>query len=78
MGFILCFHRSPCRSLFHYKALEYAKTIAKPPALQQPKKNQTQRSRGVIEGLNMPEFSRLEILKKRHEEEKRAFALLRK
>lgn len=78
MAFILSFHRSVSHSLFHCKALEYAKTIAKPPVMQQPKKSQTQRSRGAIEGLNMSELSRLEILKKRHEEEKRAFALLTK
>lgn len=78
MGFILSFHRSLRHSLFRCKALEYAKTIAKPSVLQQPKKNQTQRSRGAIEGLNMSDLSRLEILKKRHDDEKKAFALLTK
>lgn len=64
-------------SLFACKALEYAKTIAKPSAPQQPRKNQAPRPRS-FEGLNVSDLSRLEVLKKRHEEEKMAFALLTK
>ncbi|TWW74275.1 jhy protein homolog isoform X2 [Takifugu flavidus] len=60
------------------KALEYAKTIARPSAPQQPRSNQAPRPRAFIEGLNVSDLSRLEVLKKRHEEEKMAFALLTK
>ncbi|XP_070773818.1 jhy protein homolog [Enoplosus armatus] len=63
------------------KALEYAKTIAKPPAPSQPKRGQKHWSGGLterapyLEGLDV---SRLEALRKRHEEEKQAVALFRK
>lgn len=79
-----CSEISLCLYLFCCKALEYSKTIAKPLVPQQPKKKQTQPQtqppwpHGVIQGLNMSDLSRLEVLKKRHEEEKKAFALLRK
>ncbi|XP_059208083.1 jhy protein homolog [Centropristis striata] len=61
------------------KALEYAKTIAK-PAVQR----QRHQSEGLSEpasysgGSDVSELSSLEILRKRHEEEKHAVALLRK
>ncbi|XP_067463378.1 jhy protein homolog isoform X1 [Thunnus thynnus] len=63
------------------KALEYAKTIAKPP---QPKLRQKHQSEGFtehtpcLEGLDVAQLARLELLGKRHEEEKQAVALFRK
>ncbi|XP_076606583.1 jhy protein homolog [Chaetodon auriga] len=64
------------------KALEYAKTIAKPPIQSQPK--QKHQSAGFIEhtsyleGLDGSQPATLEVLRKRHEEEKKAVALFRK
>ncbi|KAK1882610.1 Jhy protein like [Dissostichus eleginoides] len=62
------------------KALEYAKTIAKPVASQTPKQRE-QRSEGsterapYLEGLDHPPPDTLEVLRQRHEEEKQAVAL---
>ncbi|KAI5629223.1 hypothetical protein C0J50_8122 [Silurus asotus] len=65
------------------KALEYAKTIAKPKAPQQPKKvsiNKTEQKR-LFEhsaylqlGVDLTQLSTLEMLKQRHEQEKQAVA----
>ncbi|XP_029923979.1 jhy protein homolog [Myripristis murdjan] len=66
------------------KALEYAKTIAKPPAHPQPKPKprQTDQSEGidalVLKGLDLSQLVMLERLKKRHEAEKQAVASLSK
>ncbi|XP_037604119.1 jhy protein homolog isoform X2 [Sebastes umbrosus] len=66
------------------KALEYAKTIAKLPVQSQPKQRQKHQS-GVftehapyLEGLDDLQLATLEVLRKRHEEEKQAVALFRK
>ncbi|XP_010780517.1 jhy protein homolog isoform X1 [Notothenia coriiceps] len=65
------------------KALEYAKTIAKPVASQTPKQRE-QRSEGsterapYLEGLDHPPPDTLEVLRQRHEEEKQAVALFRR
>ncbi|XP_035482669.1 jhy protein homolog isoform X2 [Scophthalmus maximus] len=64
------------------KALEYAKTIAKPPVKSQPKPRQRSQTEGVAEhaphsrDLDSTELTRLKLLRKRHEEEKQAVALL--
>ncbi|KAE8288102.1 hypothetical protein D5F01_LYC14162 [Larimichthys crocea] len=66
------------------KALEYAKTIAKPPVQPQSKQTQKHESEGFTEHapyseeLDMSEPVSLEVLRKRHEEEKKAVAVLRK
>ncbi|KAG7224632.1 hypothetical protein INR49_011385 [Caranx melampygus] len=66
------------------KALEYAKSIAKPPVPSQPKQRQKQRSESFTEhtpylpDLDVAQLTRLEHLRKRHEEEKQAVSLLRK
>ncbi|XP_029304261.1 jhy protein homolog isoform X2 [Cottoperca gobio] len=66
------------------KALEYAKTIAKPPAQSQPKQRKKHQSEGFIEhtpyleDLDVSQLSTLEVFRKRHEEEKQAVALFRK
>ncbi|XP_071317277.1 jhy protein homolog isoform X2 [Trachinotus anak] len=63
------------------KALEYAKTIAKPPVLSQPKQRQKAQSEGLTEHapyLQGLDVAQLEFLRKRHEEEKQAVSLLRK
>ncbi|TMS14438.1 Jhy protein-like protein [Larimichthys crocea] len=66
------------------KALEYAKTIAKPPVQPQSKQTQKHESEGFtehapyLEELDMSEPVSLEVLRKRHEEEKKAVAVLRK
>ncbi|XP_042355557.1 jhy protein homolog [Plectropomus leopardus] len=63
------------------KALEYAKTIAKPPVQSQPKQRQKDQSEDFIEHTPYTEDlgnSQLEILRKRHEQEKQAVAHLRK
>ncbi|XP_031733512.1 jhy protein homolog isoform X2 [Anarrhichthys ocellatus] len=63
------------------KALEYAKTIAKPPVQSQPKQRQKHRSEGFTEHasyLDVSQLATLEVLRKRHEEEKQAVALFRK
>ncbi|XP_047462254.1 jhy protein homolog [Mugil cephalus] len=66
------------------KALEYAKTIAKPPVQSQPKQRQKHQPEGFVghvpylEGLDVTQLAMLELLRKRHEEEKRAVALFRK
>ncbi|XP_068577539.1 jhy protein homolog [Cebidichthys violaceus] len=63
------------------KALEYAKTIAKPPVQSQPKQRQKHRSEGFTEHASYSDVSQLatlEVLRKRHEEEKQAVALFRK
>ncbi|XP_010749219.3 jhy protein homolog isoform X3 [Larimichthys crocea] len=66
------------------KALEYAKTIAKPPVQPQSKQTQKHDSEGFtehapyLEELDMSESVSLEVLRKRHEEEKKAVAVLRK
>ncbi|XP_045894813.1 jhy protein homolog isoform X2 [Micropterus dolomieu] len=63
------------------KALEYAKTIAKPPV--QPKQRQKHQSKGFadhapyLEGLDGSQAT-LEVLRKRHEQEKQDVALFRK
>ncbi|KAJ4929858.1 hypothetical protein JOQ06_018879 [Pogonophryne albipinna] len=65
------------------KALEYAKTIAKPVVSQTPKQRE-QRSEGstehapYLEGLDHPPPDTLEVLRQRHEEEKQAVALFRR
>ncbi|XP_026185082.1 jhy protein homolog isoform X2 [Mastacembelus armatus] len=66
------------------KALEYAKTIAKPPVQSRPKQNQKQQSEAFsehtpyLQDLDMSQLATLELLKKRHEEEKQVVALFRK
>ncbi|XP_056252557.1 jhy protein homolog isoform X1 [Seriola aureovittata] len=66
------------------KALEYAKTIAKPPVQSQPKQRQTHQAEGFsehapcLQGLDVAQLTRLELLTKRHEEEKQAVSLFRK
>lgn len=66
------------------QALEYAKTITKPPVPSQLKQRQKQRPQGFTEhtpylhDLDVAELTRLEHLRKRHEEEKQAVSLLRK
>ncbi|XP_051257486.1 jhy protein homolog isoform X1 [Dicentrarchus labrax] len=66
------------------KALEYAKTIAKPLVPSQPKQRQKHPSEGFtehasyLEGLDVSQPATLEALRKRHEEEKQAVALFRK
>nr|XP_046267729.1 jhy protein homolog isoform X2 [Scatophagus argus] len=66
------------------KALEYAKTIAKPPVQPQPKQRRKHQSEGFtkhcpyLEALDMSPPATLEVLRKRHEEEKKAVALFRK
>ncbi|XP_068456837.1 jhy protein homolog [Clinocottus analis] len=62
------------------KALEYARTIAKPPVQCQPQR-QKHRSKGVPEHasyLDVSQLATMEVLRKRHEEEKQAVALFRK
>ncbi|XP_020501690.2 jhy protein homolog [Labrus bergylta] len=63
------------------KALEYAKTITKPPHPQQRQKRQpeglTQRAQ-YLEGLDVFQPAALDVLRKRHEEEKQMVALFRK
>ncbi|TKS83818.1 hypothetical protein D9C73_017931 [Collichthys lucidus] len=65
-------------------ALEYAKTIAKPPVQPQSKQRQKHESDVLaehapyLEELDMSEPVSLEVLRKRHEEEKKAVAVLRK
>ncbi|KAK5888282.1 hypothetical protein CesoFtcFv8_016796 [Champsocephalus esox] len=65
------------------KALEYAKTIAKPVASQSPKQRE-QRSEGsterapYLEGRDHPPPDTLEVLRQRHEEERQAVALFRR
>ncbi|XP_069021239.1 jhy protein homolog [Embiotoca jacksoni] len=66
------------------KALEYAKTIAKPPVQSKPKQQQKHQSEGFIDNtpylrdLDVSQLAILELLRKRHEEEKQAVALFRK
>ncbi|KAK7904320.1 hypothetical protein WMY93_016927 [Mugilogobius chulae] len=69
------------------KALEYAKTIAKPLAPVQSKRIDKREVNGTedhteyalrVEGLDLSQLSMLEILRKRHEAEKQAVAMLRK
>ncbi|XP_072230512.1 LOW QUALITY PROTEIN: jhy protein homolog [Leuresthes tenuis] len=67
------------------KALEYAKSIAKPPASQsQRQQRQKHQPEGFVEqtpyleGLEASQLATLELLRKRHVEEKQAVALLRK
>ncbi|CAK6971676.1 jhy protein homolog [Scomber scombrus] len=66
------------------KALEYAKTISRPPVQSQPKLRQKHQSEGFtehtphMEGLDVSQLATLELLRKRHEEEKQAVALFRK
>ncbi|KAL7389344.1 hypothetical protein ABVT39_002123 [Epinephelus coioides] len=66
------------------KALEYAKTIAKPPVQSQPKERQKHQSEDFtehtlyLEDLDISQLATLEILRKRHEKEKQAVARLRK
>ncbi|XP_078122818.1 jhy protein homolog [Sander vitreus] len=66
------------------KALEYAKTIAKPPVQAQPKQRPKHRSEGFtepapyLEDLDVSQLATLDVLRKRHEEEKQAVALFRK
>ncbi|XP_040005529.1 jhy protein homolog isoform X3 [Xiphias gladius] len=66
------------------KALEYAKTIAKPPVQSKPKQRHNHQSEGFTEhapylqGMDVSQLIRVELLRKRHEEEKQAVALFRK
>uniref|UniRef100_A0AAQ5YB17 Jhy protein homolog n=1 Tax=Amphiprion ocellaris TaxID=80972 RepID=A0AAQ5YB17_AMPOC len=66
------------------KALEYVKTIAKPPVQSQPKPKQRNQSEGIIEhapfmkGLDVSHLATLQLLRKRHEEEKQCVALFTK
>ncbi|XP_044078909.1 jhy protein homolog [Siniperca chuatsi] len=66
------------------KALEYARTIAKPPVQSQPRQRQKHQSEGFtehapyLEGLDVSQLATLEVLRKRHEEEKQAVAVFRK
>ncbi|XP_062414114.1 jhy protein homolog [Pungitius pungitius] len=63
------------------KALEYAKTIAKPPVQFQPQQRQKYQSKGFREHVfdpDVPQMAELEALRKRHEEEKKVVALFRK
>ncbi|KAM3600907.1 uncharacterized protein V6R79_004421 [Siganus canaliculatus] len=68
------------------KALEYAKNIAKPPVQPRPKAGQKPHCHSecitgyipYLEGLDQSQFATLELLRKRHEAEKRAVAVLRK
>ncbi|KAM8741639.1 jhy protein homolog isoform 2-T2 [Acanthopagrus schlegelii] len=66
------------------RALEYAKTIEKPPVQFEPKQRQKHKSKGFtectpfLEDLDMSQPVPLDVLRKRHEEEKKAVALFRK
>uniref|UniRef100_A0A671U3B4 Junctional cadherin complex regulator n=1 Tax=Sparus aurata TaxID=8175 RepID=A0A671U3B4_SPAAU len=66
------------------KALEYAKTIPKPTVQFEPKQRQKHQSKGFteytpfLEDLDMSQPAPLEVLRKRHEEEKKAVAFFRK
>ncbi|XP_071761384.1 jhy protein homolog [Centroberyx gerrardi] len=68
------------------KALEYAKTIVRPPVQPQPKPKPSQKhgSEGsaehapYLDGLDLSQLATLELLRKRHEEEKQAVACFRK
>ncbi|XP_034406345.1 jhy protein homolog isoform X2 [Cyclopterus lumpus] len=63
------------------KALEYAKTIAKPPVQSQPQQRQKHWAKGFTEHasyLDVSQLATLDVLRKRHEEEKQAVALFRK
>uniref|UniRef100_G3Q9L6 Junctional cadherin complex regulator n=1 Tax=Gasterosteus aculeatus aculeatus TaxID=481459 RepID=G3Q9L6_GASAC len=64
------------------KALEYAKTIAKPPLQFPPRQRQKPvQSKGFPEhasDMDVPHMAVLEVLRKRHEEEKQAVSLFRK
>ncbi|KAG7271085.1 hypothetical protein CRUP_026017 [Coryphaenoides rupestris] len=68
------------------KALEYAKSIAKPQPKPEPKRQQDQ-SEGFpglldgaahLEGLDLAQLAALDGMRRRHEEEKRAVASFRK
>ncbi|CAJ1064726.1 jhy protein homolog isoform X2 [Xyrichtys novacula] len=66
------------------KALEYARTVAKRSLQSQPKQRQRSPSGGstgrspYMEGLDVLQPAALDVLKKRHEEEKQAVALFKK
>ncbi|XP_060941345.1 jhy protein homolog [Limanda limanda] len=66
------------------KALEYAKTIAKPPVKSQPKQRQKFKTEDFTElapqwqGSDVSLLTKLDLLRKRHEEEKLAVAPFRK
>ncbi|XP_056267864.1 jhy protein homolog isoform X2 [Pseudoliparis swirei] len=63
------------------KALEYAKTIAKPHVQSQPQQRQKHWSKGFTEhasDVDVSQLATLDVLRKRHEEEKQAVALFRK
>uniref|UniRef100_UPI0037E9069A jhy protein homolog n=1 Tax=Semicossyphus pulcher TaxID=241346 RepID=UPI0037E9069A len=66
------------------KALEYAKTIAKPLVQSKPKQRQKHQTEGptelapYLEGMDLFQPAALDVLRKRHEEEKQAVALFRK
>ncbi|XP_051793502.1 jhy protein homolog isoform X1 [Acanthochromis polyacanthus] len=66
------------------KALEYVKTIAKPPIQSRPKVKQRNQSEGITEhapfmkGLDVSQLATLQLLRKRHEEEKQSVALFTK
>ncbi|XP_053298178.1 jhy protein homolog isoform X2 [Pleuronectes platessa] len=66
------------------KALEYAKTIAKPPVKSQPKQRQKFKTEDFTEltpqwqGSDVSLLTKLDVLRKRHEEEKLAVAPFRK
>ncbi|TNN80115.1 hypothetical protein EYF80_009626 [Liparis tanakae] len=60
-------------------ALEYAKTIAKPQLQSQPQQRQTHWSKGFTEhasDVDVSQLASLDVLRKRHEEEKQAFYCL--
>ncbi|XP_055005034.1 jhy protein homolog [Boleophthalmus pectinirostris] len=83
--------RSPClpakdleanKKVARLKALEYAKTIAKPLAPVQSKKKDKQKVNltehaPYVEGLDLSQLTTLELLRKRHEQEKQAVEMLR-
>jgi len=65
--------------------LEYAKSIAKPPASQSQRQQRPKHQpegfveqTPYLEGLEVSQLATLELLRKRHVEEKQAVALLRK
>ncbi|KAM6983470.1 jhy protein homolog [Tautogolabrus adspersus] len=66
------------------KALEYAKTITKPPVQSQLKQTQKHQPEGLtekaqyLERLDVFQPAALDVLRKRHEEEKQVVALFRK
>ncbi|KAK2828918.1 hypothetical protein Q5P01_019952 [Channa striata] len=72
--------KDPDRKVPRMKALEYAKTIAKPPLQSQPKQRKKNQSELMpyLEDLDISKMATLELLRQRHEEEKQAVAYFRK